>query len=158
MSPFNLKDKMTTANQIIDQSPPQHQNEYGDNDDSPAITPEQQSRFQKMIAEAALETNQDGSQSLPMNLTVITTQQNNSDQQHVESAYTDFNAHNRQPIIEEESGSQASSSAYGEQTPQPYRIVDKSLSQIDEEAEEDGYSHKFMMSQMTPVTPIQYID
>lgn len=34
-------------------------------------------------------------------------------------------------------------------------MVDKSLSQIDEEAEEDGYS-RGLMSQMTPVTPIQY--
>ena len=48
---------------------------------------------------------------------------------------------------------------YGEQTPLPlhYRLIDKSLSQIDEDAEEDLYSHN-MMSQQTPVTPIQYID
>lgn len=60
MSPFNLKDKTTNANQMINQSPTYRQNEYGDNFEPPAITPEQQSRFQKMIAEAALETNQDG--------------------------------------------------------------------------------------------------
>lgn len=48
----------------------------------------------------------------------------------------------------------------GERTPQPthyQRMIDKTLSQIDEEAEEDGYSHN-LRSQATPVTPIQYID
>ena len=50
-----------------------------------------------------------------------------------------FDAHARQHLIEEEN-------AYGERTPQPahYRMIDKSLSQIDEEAEEDAYSHNMM--------------
>ena len=35
-------------------------------------------------------------------------------------------------------------------------MIDKSLSQIDEEADEDAYSA--LRSQATPATPIHYID
>ena len=52
-----------------------------------------------------------------------------------------------------------SANEYGERTPQPthyQRMIDKTLSQIDEDTEEDGFSQ--LRSQATPATPIQYIE